>query len=185
MLYTFHSERWFPCRIELVFAFFANPNNLPRLMPAWQKARIEEASYAPPPPRPLAPDPALPINSLAAGIGSRITLSFRPFPYSPIRIPWEAEIIEFVWNEHICDTQIRGPFAHWRHNHRMHPEIHTDDAGTRVEGTLLRDDIEYALPYGPLGALTQRFLVAPQLPATFDTRQSRAGELIQLIYGSC
>ncbi len=184
MLYTFHSERWFPCRIELVFAFFANPNNLPRLMPAWQRARIEEAACAPPPPRPLATDPGLRLNSLAAGVGSRITLSFRPFPYSPIRIPWEAEIAEFEWNDHICDVQIRGPFSLWRHYHRMSSETRADESGKLTEGTLFRDDIEYSLPYGPLGALTQRLFIAPQLDATFNCRQQRTQELLQLIFAT-
>jgi ligand-binding SRPBCC domain-containing protein len=184
MLYTFHSERWFPCRIELVFAFFANPQNLPRLMPAWQAARIEEAAYAPPPPRPLTADPALRLDTLAAGVGSRIILSMRPFLYSPIRVPWEAEIAEFVWNEYLCDIQIRGPFSYWRHYHRLHPETRTDDSGAPIEGTLLRDDIEYSLPYGPIGSLIQSFVVKPQLKATFNTRQQRTHQLLQMIFAT-
>ena len=42
MRHPFAAEQWLPYPVELVFAFFANPQNLPRLMPAWQKARIEE-----------------------------------------------------------------------------------------------------------------------------------------------
>ncbi len=40
MRHTFQTEQWLPFPVELVFAFFAYPENLPRLMPAWQKARI-------------------------------------------------------------------------------------------------------------------------------------------------
>src|ERR1700710_2184838 len=104
MLHTYQTEQWLPYPIELVFAFFANPENLPRLMPPWQKARIEEASFVPPPPLPGTPRP----KSIAAGTGTRLPLSFRPFPYSPIRVPWEAEISDFAWNNRFCDTQLRG-----------------------------------------------------------------------------
>src|ERR1700704_5799181 len=102
----FHAEKWLPQPVELVFAFFANPENLPRLMPKWQAARIEEASFRPPPPHPGTPR----YPGIAAGDGTRLTLSFRPFPYSPVRISWEAAIGHFIWNQQFCDTQLRGPF---------------------------------------------------------------------------
>jgi ligand-binding SRPBCC domain-containing protein len=183
MRYTFHSERWFPCRIDLAFAFFANPHNLPRLMPSWQDARIELAAFAPPPPRPIACDLS-PHETIAAGVGSRINVSFRPFPYAPFRISWEAEIVEFTWNEHLCDVQIRGPFTFWRHHHRLQRETHTDESGAPLEGTLLHDDIEYSLPLGPIGALTQRLIIEPQLKATFQHRHERTRELLKLLYDS-
>ena len=178
MLYTFRTEQWLPYPIELIFAFFANPENLPRLMPSWQKARIEEAAFAPPPPRPIALDPALRLKSIAAGPGTRITISFRPFPYSPIRIPWEAEITDFAWNDHFCDTQLRGPFSHWRHCHHVITETRTDESGTPTQGTLLRDEVEYMPPYGALGTLANRLVIVRQLRATFDYRHRRTLELL-------
>ena len=184
MPHTFHAEQWLPYPIELVFAFFANPENLPRLMPSWQKARIEEAAFAPPPPRPVAPDPALRLNTIAAGANSRITLSFRPFPYSPLRIPWEAEIAEFAWNDHFCDIQLRGPFAYWRHCHRLHPETRANTVGVLIHGTLVRDEVEYELPYGPLGGLAQRLFIARQLRSTFAYRHQRTLELLPRMFAT-
>lgn len=183
MRHTFHSEQWLPYPLELVFAFFANPENLPRLMPTWQKARIEEAAFAPPPPRPLAADPALRLKSIAAGAGTRMTLSFRPFPYSPIRVPWEAEISEFVWNDHFCDIQLRGPFSYWRHCHRLQYETRVNVSGVPIHGTLVRDEVEYELPYGALGNLAHRLVIARQLRSTFAYRQSRTAELLPRMTG--
>ena len=180
-MYIFHTEQWLPYPIELVFAFFANPENLPRLLPPWQKARIEEAAFASPPPRPVAPDPALRIKSIAAGTGTRITISCRPFPYSPLRVPWEAEITDFAWNDQFCDTQLRGPFNYWRHCHRVHPESHANEQGIPTLGTLLRDEVEYTLPYGSLGKLANRLIIAHQLRATFDYRHRGALELLARI----
>jgi ligand-binding SRPBCC domain-containing protein len=181
MRHTFKAEQWLPYPLELVFAFFGNPENLPRLMPPWQKARIEEASFAPPPPRPVASNPALRFKGIVAGEGTRMTLSFRPFPYSPIRIPWEAEISEFSWNDHFCDIQLRGPFEYWRHCHRLQPENRANASGVPTQGTLLRDDVEYELPMGSLGDVAQRIFIARQLCNTFTYRHARTLELFARI----
>ena len=177
MRYTFQSVQWLPYPIELVFAFFAYPENLPRLMPRWQKVRIEEAAFAPPPPRPVAPDPAMRFNSIAAGAGTRMTLSFKPFPYSPIRIPWETEITEFIWNEHFCDNQLRGPFSYWRHCHYFHPTTR-EESGVMVQGTIVRDQIEYEMHLGIVGEMANAFYAGRQLRDTFAYRQTRTSELL-------
>jgi len=181
MRHTFEAEQWLPHRVETVFSFFANPENLPRLMPAWQKARIEEASFAPPPPRPVAADPALRIRSIAAGVGTRMTISFKPFPYSPMRVPWDAEITEFAWNDHFCDVQLRGPFAYWRHSHRVRPETRTNDRGELVEGTLLRDAVEYEMHLGAPGEIAHRLFVRRQIGKVFGFRQKKTAFLLPLM----
>lgn len=152
--------------MELVFAFFADPANLPRLMPAWQQARIEEASIV----APSAPSQAL--FTPMAGAGTRLTLSFRPFPFSPVRLQWQAEIVSFVWNSHFSDTQLRGPFAYWHHIHTVNAESHNGEAGT-----LLQDEVQYQLPFGRAGGVAQP-LIAWQLGKIFSYRHRRTRELL-------
>jgi ligand-binding SRPBCC domain-containing protein len=171
MRHTYQTEQWLPCSVPLIFAFFANPANLPRLMPGWQKARIEEASIAPPP---RSADQSAP-TTIAAGPDSRITLSFRPFPYSPIRIPWEAEITEFAWNDHFCDRQLRGPFAYWNHCHRVQAETRN-----AIPGTHITDHVEYELPFGPIGELAHTLAARRQIERTFTYRQARLAEILKL-----
>jgi ligand-binding SRPBCC domain-containing protein len=190
MRHIYHSEQWLPYPIELVFAFFANPENLPRLMLAWQKARIEEASFAPPPPTPWSTgstpslkDPRF--TGIAVGAGTRITLSFRPFPYSPVRIPWEAEITDFTWNDRFCDHQLRGPFAYWHHCHSVSPETRTVSSQEPINkepinGTLLRDHVEYEMLWGKLGELGRPLFMSRQLANTFSYRHKRTQELLAL-----
>jgi ligand-binding SRPBCC domain-containing protein len=165
----FHAEQSLPYPVELVFAFFANPENLPRLMPKWQAARIEEASFAPPPPR---PEGARRYPGIAAGDGTRLTLSFRPFPYSPVRVSWEAAISHFVWNEQFCDTQLRGPFHFWHHCHRV-------SAGLDG-GSVVRDEVEFELPLDPVSRVAMP-VVRSQMAAMFRFRQQRTAELLALI----
>ena len=178
MAFVFESQQWVPYELPLVFAFFSNPENLPRLMPGWQHARIEEAAFAAAPPRP-AGTPRLP--GVVAGAGTCMTISFRAFPFSPVRLPWEAEITEFVWNDHFCDVQHRGPFRAWKHCHHLSSETRQSsgaETGATVQGTLLRDHVDYDLPLGPLGTFANALFVRSQLRATFRYRHQRTAALL-------
>jgi ligand-binding SRPBCC domain-containing protein len=173
-MHLFQSEQWLPFPVELVFAFFANPTNLPRLMPAWQQARMEKTSFVQPPP---SPNPTHGFAPLAAGAGTRLTFNFRPFPFSPIRLRWEGEIDSFVWNHHFSDIQLRGPFAHWHHTHTVVPETRPIESGIATPGTLLRDEVQYQLPLGKLGDLVHPLIVR-QLRQTFAYRHRRTRKLL-------
>jgi ligand-binding SRPBCC domain-containing protein len=162
----FQTEQRLPYPIEQVFAFFADPTNLPRLMPTWQHARIEQVIYVSPPP-PL--DPFLGSYRVNAGTGTRLTLTIRPIPFSPIRLTWDALIEDFRWLQGFCDVQLRGPFKYWRHCHTAQPHR---------SGTLLQDEVEYELPLGPLGLLADKLFVHRQLAATFNYRHRRTLELL-------
>lgn len=165
----FQAEQWLPHPVELVFAFFANPRNLPFLMQPWQAARIEEAHLHPPP----RYSGGLRQPEIAAGDGTRLTLSFRPFPGSPVRVSWEAAISHFVWNEQFCDTQVRGPFHFWHHCHKVSAVAGNDGA----PGTLLRDEVEFELPLAPLSRLALP-IVRSRMAAMFRFRQERTVELL-------
>lgn len=176
MRHTFTAEQWLPYPVATVFTFFANPDNLPRLMPSWQKSRIERATFAPPPERPGSAVPPR-TGVIAAGAGTTMTISFRPIPLSPVRISWDARITEFEWNDHFCDQQDAGPFAYWRHCHRIEPRL---NIATGTEGSLLHDVVEYELPMGAIGEIANKLFVGRQLKSTFAYRQKRTQELLEL-----
>jgi len=164
MRFSYHSEQWLMQPATRVFEFFANPANLPLLMPAWQGVRIEKSSIFPPPRDSSLSNSTKPV----AGVGTRFTMSFRPLPFSPIRVRWEAEITEFSLNRHFCDEQVRGPFAYWKHNHSIRPVRWHD-----FDATLIADDIEYELPFGALGTLAHRLFVRRQIERAFKFRQDQ------------
>ena len=165
----FATEQWLPFPVPVVFAFFANPANLPPLMPGWQHARIDEATLVPAPQRP-AGAPELP--GVAAGSGTRLLITARAVPGLPFRTPWLAEIEDFHWNDHFCDVQLKGPFAYWRHCHSVRAE---ERDGRR--GTVVRDEVHYELPLPKLS-----WIAAPVSPlamkAMFGYRQKTAPELV-------
>jgi ligand-binding SRPBCC domain-containing protein len=162
----FVTSQWLPYPVPVVFAFLANPQNLPLLMPPSQKARMESAYLVAPLQRPVSSHKT---SNVAAGEGSTITLSFRPFPLSPVRQRWEALITEFQWNDHFCDRQVRGPFALWEHCH-----------GVRGEngGTLVTDEVNYEMKLGAAGDVAHSLFVSAQMEKLFIYRQRRMGELL-------
>lgn len=170
MRHVYETEQWLPFPLPLVFAFFCNPQNLPPLMPAWQKARVEEVIFVAPPPLP-AGSPA----RIATGTGTTMILSFRLLPLIPIRVNWHALIPEFQWNDHFCDTQTAGPFHFWRHCHSVHSE--TRDS---TEGTIVHDRVEYELPGGPFGDLANLLGGRAQMRYIFGTRHRMTAKLMPL-----
>ncbi|MGC1463901.1 MAG: SRPBCC family protein [Terracidiphilus sp.] len=168
----FEAKQWVPYPVELVFAFFANPANLPHLMPRKFETRIEDARIEPPPPRPVAADESRRFKSVAAGVGSEILISFYPIPWVPRRVSWLACITEFKWNSHFCDAQLRGPFKVFHHRHGIEAEFR--DA---QEGTLVSDLVEYELPYGVMGRIAGA-MVRSKLASSFAYRQKRLPEIL-------
>ena len=169
MRHTFTTSQWVPCPVELVFAFFANPQNLIPLMPRWHKARVEESRIVPPSDVPGADD----VDSIAAGAGSVVTISFRPLPLSPIRLRWEAKISEFEHNDHFCDEQMRGPFAYWKHCHRLHRESRDG-----LEGTRITDEVVYEMKMGRAGELAHGLFFARQVERLFAYRQAQVEKIL-------
>lgn len=170
MRHVFESEQFLPVSREVAFAFFANPQNLPPLMPHWQKARIEEVTWQPPPPRPPG-TPQLP--GVAAGDGTLLLITARGLPGFPPRGNWLARIEDFRWNEGFCDVQLKGPFAYWRHCHSVREAI----SAAGVHGTIVHDHVTYELPLAPLSDVGA-FAARAALSSTFKYRQGQAGELV-------
>lgn len=162
---SFMTEHWVPFAVDRVFAFFADPLNLPRLMPAWQDARIDSLELQPPP----GSD-----RSHAATRGTRILLSFRPVPLSPIRLRWLALIDDYVANHHFCDLQVTGPFRYWRHCHLVSPETHGE-----VEGTRISDVVDYEWPGGSFGSAVDLLGGRLQIRQIFHYRQRRVLRLLR------
>jgi ligand-binding SRPBCC domain-containing protein len=166
-------EQWVPFPLERVSAFFSNPENLPRIMPASTGTRLIRIDRIAPPPTPMD---AAPAAHHAVGVGSTIITSFRIFPLLPIRAHWTSHITEFEWNHHFVDVRDQGPFQRWHHRHQFERQTHgsadgTLADGTLVDGTLVRDFVDYEVGFGLLGDILDWLFIAPQMRNTFVHRQ--------------
>lgn len=74
--------------------------------------------------------------------GGRVTLKV---PVGPVPTQWEIEHYGYEAGRVFKDRQMSGPFAFWKHEHRMEPQ--------GPEASVLSDRINYALPAGALGKL--------------------------------
>jgi|SRR6185503_1892822 len=166
MLQRFVTTQWIPYTVDLAFAFFVNPHNLPLLMPESMKTRIDRLELKPPPNPPIA-GRQFARQEIVAGIGTEIDISFRPVRYLPMRVSWRTKITEFVWFSHFCDEQVKGPFERFRHRHGIRSEIQDGKVGT-----LLTEEVEFSLPLGTVGHVGDR-VVLQQMKRMFRVRQER------------
>lgn len=118
---------------ETAFAWHAHPGALERLIPPWESVEVVEQS---------------------AGFedGARVILRVRQ---GPLTFRWVAIHRDTIPGRQFVDEQVEGPFSHWIHTHRMDP---AGDGGCR-----LTDRIEYAPPFGLVGAAAGQWCLAPQI----------------------
>jgi len=130
--------------VDQVFRWHARPGALERLNPPW--------------------DP-LEVTSQTGGIqsGAKVVMRLKAGPL-PLRIKWVAQHGRYEQNRLFEDRQIKGPFARWVHTHRF---SHAGEAAC-----LLEDEIQYALPFHPLGSFLGRSLIRKKLKRIFRFRHS-------------
>jgi ligand-binding SRPBCC domain-containing protein len=133
-----------------VFAFFAEAHNLERITPPFLKFHI------------LTPGPIV----MQAG-----TLIDYELMLHGLKMRWKTRIEEFVEGSYFVDVQLKGPYKVWRHRH----DFEDVEGGTRMT-----DQVDYELPFGPLGQLARWLFVRRQVEQIFDYRN----EVIVKEFGS-
>ena len=135
--------------LERTFAFFSDASNLERITPPFLGFRI------------LTPTP------IKMGVGTVLDYQLTLFG---IPFGWRTLIESWAPGESFVDTQIKGPYALWRH-------VHTFEALGPAQ-TLVRDRVEYRIPMGPLGQLAHSLFVAESLKRIFDHRAELTARLL-------
>lgn len=83
-----------------------------------------------------------------------------------VPVTWVSKITEYEPGLRFADVQVKGPYAYWRHEHSF------EDA---EGGTIMRDSVQYRLPFGILGSAVNP-AVRGQLRDIFDYRARVIGE---------
>lgn len=102
---------------------------------------------------------------LKMGRGSLITynLRLRGFP-----LRWKTMIACWLPKRQFIDVQLRGPYAFWQHQHDFE----------EVEGgVILRDQVEYALPFAPLSNIALGY-VRSDIEAIFRHRRDAIAQMV-------
>jgi|SRR5579863_1309255 len=139
--FVLRAEQFIPLPLPEVFKFFSDAHNLQRLTPAWMHFRI------------LSVDP----QPVQQGTLIRYSLRWRIFP-----IHWTTEIIAWEPPHRFVDIQLKGPYKLWHHEHRFVAE---------ASGTRILDEVQYALPLGPLGRMAHALKVKKDVARIFEYRK--------------
>ena len=131
-----------------VFEFFSDPHNLARITPPSMGFKITR------------------IGELPVSPGFRIVYTVRPLFGVPVK--WVTRIAVFDPPHRFVDIQEQGPYRLWRHEHTFES----------LNGhTLMRDRVEYEMPFGLIGDVVQRLVVASQLQKIFEYRTRKLARL--------
>lgn len=179
MTYRLQFEQWVPRPLDEVFLFFANPGNLPRIMPTWMQVELLEV-HAVPPPGERAVTGTVSGEPPLAGTGSELTASYRVIPWLPFRAVSGARITAFEMNHYFEDIQTRGPFKSWHHRHEFRAETRNG-----IIGTVVRDYVEYDPGWGLLGRAVNRLFLGPQMRQTFQHRHRALEALLTGVRRPC
>ena len=137
---TTHRQQSIPAPLERVFSFFCEARNLGRITPPELRFKLLGQSHL----------------QLRAG-----TLIDYELAWHGILIRWRSRIEEWRPPTRFIDVQLNGPYRFWRHTHSFE---------ARDGGTLMRDTVEFAVPFGALGDSCVGWLVQRDVDRTFDYR---------------
>lgn len=136
---TYERETRVEAPLEEVWRFHSGVSGLEAATPDWMGLRVESATGPNGEPDPDVLEP-----------GATVTLSIRPFGIGP-RQRWTSAITERERADgtaYFRDEMVDGPFERWVHTHAFYGD---------GDETLVRDRVEYELPFGPLGAAATPF----------------------------
>ena len=139
-VFRLHSRVLIPRSREEVFEFFADAHKLESITPAWLRFMV------------LSPPPI----EMRAGTEIDYRLRLHGVP-----LRWRSRISVWEPSARFVDEQVRGPYRFWRHEHRF--EDHD-------QGTLVTDEVEYAVPGGEL---MHRLFVGRDVRSIFAHRRQR------------
>jgi ligand-binding SRPBCC domain-containing protein len=138
-----------PVPPDEAFAFFADARNLEAITPPWLRFRIST-------PEPL---------EMRAGTLIEYRLRLHRVP-----IRWLTRIEVWEPGLRFVDVQLRGPYRLWHHTHRFE--------ALPGGGTVVRDEVRYALPLGVFGGLARLAFVRRDLDLIFDYRQTSLSKVM-------
>ena len=151
---TLERSQVLPGTPDDVFRFFADARNLEAITPPFLRFSV------------VTPGP------IEMGVGALIQYRLR---LHGLRVNWLTSIQAWDPPHRFVDVQVRGPYVLWHHTHLLEP--HPD-------GTLMRDIVRYALPFGPLGDLAHALFVRRDLERIFDYRAEASPSKMRFTPGS-
>lgn len=142
MRYHLYREQQLNCNIEEVWDFFSSPLNLSKITPQDMKFTVLSDLKNTP-------------------IYEGMEIDYLVSPVLGIPLKWKTRITQVNYQKSFTDLQAKGPYRYWNHYHEF---IEND------KGVLMKDSVDYELPFGFLGKLAHSLFVHKSLKSIFEFR---------------
>jgi len=133
-----------PISVAEAWDFFRSPLNLTKITPDNVQFKVTS---------PYTAD-----TKMYAGM----IITYKVTPFLGIELDWMTEITHVQDQQYFVDEQRFGPYALWHHQHHFE---------AIPGGTRMRDILNYAIPYGPIGRLANKLFVEKQVRKIFEFRE--------------
>nr|WP_121272169.1 SRPBCC family protein [Pedobacter schmidteae] len=142
MFYQFKAEQQLNCDITTAWNFFSSPHNLTRITPKNMNFRV--------------------ITKLSdVPIYEGMLIDYSVSPVLGIPMKWQTLITQVDPQKSFTDFQKKGPYSLWHHYHEFIPN---------EKGVLMKDTVDYKLPFSFLGTFAHRIFVKKRLQHIFNYR---------------
>ncbi|MBD1387215.1 SRPBCC family protein [Mucilaginibacter rigui] len=148
--YALKFKQNIPISLDEAWDFFSSPLNLEKITPADMRFVVTSDYTA--------------NTKMYAGM----IITYKISPLAGIKLNWMTEITHVQDKQYFVDEQRFGPYALWHHQHHFR-EI----AG----GVEMTDILNYAIPFGIVGRLTNKVYVGKKVKDIFDYRVKAVEEL--------
>lgn len=145
----FYRYQWVPEKLERVFDFFSQPENLETITPPHLSFQI--------------------ISKSAEKMGEGLLIDYK-LKIHGVPAKWRTLISKWNPPHQFVDEQLKGPYKKWHHTHSFE---------TLRNGTLLQDEVIYLLPFGVVGKTLSSAWVKKDVESIFAFRTERIGELFK------
>jgi len=142
MRYKLYREQQLHCDIETAWHFFSSPQNLSKITPKDMGFTVLSDYNN---------------EQIVEGMVIDYTVS----PLLKIPLKWRTKITHVDIYKSFTDFQERGPYKYWHHFHEFIPN---------KEGVLMKDTVDYELPFGVLGNIAHYLVVKKKLEDIFNFR---------------
>jgi ligand-binding SRPBCC domain-containing protein len=149
-VYFFTFEQKLPIPLAEAWDFFSSPLNLAKITPPQMRFKVTSKYTAD--------------TKIYAGM----IIMYNVSPLLGIKLNWMTEIAHVKDGEYFIDEQRFGPYALWHHEHHF---------AAIKGGVKMTDILNYAIPYGFIGRLSNRLLVGKEIKKIFTYREKAVNDL--------
>lgn len=142
MRFQLYREQQLNCDIETAWSFFSSPLNLSKITPKNMGFNVIS-------------------NLESKDIYEGMIIEYKVSPVLHIPLKWVTKITQVEKNKSFTDFQEKGPYKYWNHFHEFVPN---------EKGVLMKDIVDYELPFGLLGRIAHKIFIKKKLQNIFNYR---------------